>query len=269
MKKMIAPSMTLLAVFCASSAFATEQKLGTQTGQELGLSLSYYQFEVSDVDIEGDKLTDTELDGAKIGVDYTTTMALQNDWFFKLNGRLAYGEVDASSKFNGASLNLDNNSDLYYEIRPLVGKDFSITNGTLAPYLGFGYRYLRNELSGNDETGSFEFDRTSQYYYLPVGLIYRAALDSQSLLETTLEYDYLIQGEQDSDISVGSLSVSSENTQNNGYGIKFSSLYRINDIAFGPYIDYWSIDKSDLSDVGYYEPSNETFEVGIKASMRF
>lgn len=44
----------------------------------------------------------------------------------------------------------------------------------------------------------------------------------------------------------------------------FSSLYRINDLAFGPYIDYWNIDKSDLSDVGYYEPGNETFEVVLK-----
>lgn len=85
-------------------------------------------------------------------------------------------------------------------------------------------------------------------------MIYRAALDSQSQLETTLEYDYLIRGEQDSDISADGSSDSSENTQNNGYGIKFSSLYRINDLAFGPYIDYWNIDKSDLSDVGYYEP---------------
>jgi hypothetical protein len=269
MKTMLAPSLALLTVFCASSVFAATA-LRTETGQELGLSVSYYQFEVSDVDLDDDyRLTGTELDGVKIGIDYTTTMALQNDWFFKINGRLAYGQVDASAEANGNSLNLDDNSDLYYEIRPLLGKDFFIPQAILAPYIGFGYRHLRNELSGNDETGAFDFDRTSQYYYLPVGLIYRAALDSQSQLETTLEYDYLIRGEQESDISAGGSSDSSENTQNNGYGIKFSSLYRINDLAVGPYIDYWNIDKSDLSDVGYYEPGNETFEVGVKASMRF
>ena len=86
MKKMIAPSMTLLAVFCASSAFATEQKLGTQTGQELGVSLSSYKYEESSLDVKNE--------GIKLGVDYTTTMAAQNDWFFKINGRVAYGKVD-------------------------------------------------------------------------------------------------------------------------------------------------------------------------------
>ena len=63
MKKMIAPSMTLFAVFCATSAFATGQTLGTQTGQELGVSLSSYKYEEPSLDVKND--------GIKLGADYT------------------------------------------------------------------------------------------------------------------------------------------------------------------------------------------------------
>lgn len=51
MKTMLAPSLALLTVFCASSVFAAPA-LRTETGQELGLSVSYYKFEVSDVDLD-------------------------------------------------------------------------------------------------------------------------------------------------------------------------------------------------------------------------
>ncbi|WP_316673312.1 hypothetical protein [uncultured Tolumonas sp.] len=84
MQKMIAPSMTLLAVFCATSAFATEQTLGTQTGQELGVSLSSYKYEEPDFEPG----LDVKSDGIKLGADYTSTMAGPTGWFFKFNGRL-------------------------------------------------------------------------------------------------------------------------------------------------------------------------------------
>ena len=91
------------------------------------------------------------------------------------------------------------------------------------------------------------------------------------------EFDYLIRGEQTSELSdVSSDYPDIENRQDSGYGIKFSSMYRVNDFAIGPYIDYWNIDKSDTevfsdSTGTYYgyEPKNTTVEFGIKASMRF
>ncbi len=264
MKKMIAPSMTLLAVFCATSAFATEQTLGTQTGQELGVSLSSYKYEEPSLDVKND--------GIKLGVDYTTTMAVQNDWFIKLNGRFAYGKVDYTG--SGTS---DNNPDYYYEIRPLFGKDHVVGNTVWAPYTGFGFRYLNNDSRGETSTGYWGYQRSSRYYYLPIGVTNRFALDNRSVLESMVEFDYLIRGQQKSKLSDVSASYPDlDNRQDSGYGIKFSSMYRVNDFAIGPYIDYWNINKSDTvifsdstSTYYGYEPKNTTVEFGIKASMRF
>lgn len=256
--------MTLLAVFCATSAFATEQTLGTQTGQELGVSLSSYKYEEPSLDVKND--------GIKLGVDYTTTMAVQNDWFIKLNGRFAYGKVDYTG--SGTS---DNNPDYYYEIRPLFGKDHVVGNTVWAPYTGFGFRYLNNDSRGETSTGYWGYQRSSRYYYLPIGVTNRFALDNRSVLESMVEFDYLIRGQQKSKLSDVSASYPDlDNRQDSGYGIKFSSMYRVNDFAIGPYIDYWNINKSDTvifsdstSTYYGYEPKNTTVEFGIKASMRF
>ncbi len=264
MKKMIAPCMTLVAVFGATSAFATEQTLGTQTGQELGVSLSSYKYEEPSLDVKND--------GIKLGVDYTTTMAVQNDWFFKVNGRFAYGKVDYTG--SGTS---DNNPDYYYEIRPLFGKDHIIGNTVWAPYTGFGFRYLNNDSRRETSTGYWGYQRISHYYYLPIGVSNRFALDNGSVLDSAIEFDYLIRGQQTSKLSdVSSDYPDLKNRQDSGYGIKFSSMYRVNDFAIGPYIDYWNINKSDSvvfsaggSTYTGYEPKNTTVEFGIKASMRF
>nr|WP_321268963.1 hypothetical protein [uncultured Tolumonas sp.] len=264
MKKMIAPCMTLVAVFGATSAFATEQTLGTQTGQELGVSVSSYKYEEPSLDVKND--------GIKLGVDYTTTMAAQNDWFFKLNGRFAYGKVDYTG--SGTS---DNNPDYYLEVRPLFGKDHVLGNNVLAPYTGLGFRYLRNDSRGETSTGYWGYQRESHYYYLPVGVNHRFSLNNTAVLDSMLELDYLITGQQTSKLSdVSSDYPDLKNRQDSGYGIKFSSMYRVNDFAIGPYVDYWNINKSDTvifsdstSTYYGYEPKNNTVEIGIKASMRF
>ncbi len=264
MKKMITPSIAVLAAFCAVSASASDKTLGTQTGQELGVSVSDYTYKEPSLAVKND--------GIKLGVDYTTSMSLQNDWFFKLNGRFAYGKVDYSG--SGTS---DNNPDYYLEVRPLFGKDHMMGNSVLAPYTGFGFRYLKNDSRGETSTGYWGYQRESRYYYLPIGVNHRISINTDSVLDSMFEFDYLLRGQQTSQLSDASSDYPDlNNRQDSGYGLKFSSMYRINDLAVGPYIDYWNINKSDVvvfsdgSSTYYgYEPHNTTLEFGIKASLRF
>lgn len=270
---------TIAAVLVSSSAaFATD--LSTQTGQELGITLSQYYYEEPDLQTDSGNI-DVKLKGLHIGADYTTTMAFENDWFFKVDGRVAYGKVDYSG-----SGSHDGEPNLYFDIRPLFGKDYAVNSSVLAPYTGFGYRYLHNDGQGLTDTGYWGYRRQSQYFYLPIGVTHRFALDSNAILETNLEFDYLLKGVQKSymsdGIGYGGITASEDvkNDQNRGYGFRLSSMYRVNNLAIGPYFNYWKIQDSEVSSFLYerngtvyrsygIEPSNHTVEFGIKASMRF
>ncbi len=120
-------------------------------------------------------------------------------------------------------------------------------NSVLAPYTGFGFRYLKNDSRGETSTGYWGYQRESRYYYLPIGVNHRISINTDSVLDSMFEFDYLLRGQQTSQLSDASSDYPDlNNRQDSGYGLKFSSMYRINDLAVGPYIDYWNINKSDV-----------------------
>jgi len=250
--------LTAAAVLVSSStAFATD--VSTQTGQELGLTLSQYTYKEPGV---------MKIDGIHIGAEYSTTMSLENDWFIGLNGRFAYGKPDYSSSDSGS---LNNNPNWFFDIRPLFGKDIQVGASVITPYTGFGFRMLDNDLRGTTSTGYMGYERKSRYYYLPIGVTHHVAIDAQSQLVSTIEFDYLLRGKQTSKLSAFEGYSDVDNRQDSGYGFKLSSMYHVDDYAVGPYLDYWKIDESDLDDTYgvFFEPKNRTVEFGIKASMRF
>lgn len=244
-------------------ALAVNQ-LRTHSGQEVGLSFSHYQYKEPDL---------MKLEGNKFGIDYTTTLMLDQDqqWFMKITGRYAFGDVNYDSNGTGSSKGED---DWYTDIRALFGKDVDFGSQVLAPFSGLGFRYLDNDGSGvTTTTGHYGYMRSSNYVYLPLGAIHRFSLGVSSLLETTLEADFLVYGKQKSYLSGATI----ENKQREGYGFRFSSLYRQGPWAIGPYYNYWKISKSETMGVydtsgGYWifwEPRNNTNEYGIKASYSF
>lgn len=46
-------------------------------------------------------------------------------------------------------------------------------NSVWAPYTGFGFRYLNNDSRGETSTGYWGYQRSSHYYYLPIGVTNR------------------------------------------------------------------------------------------------
>ncbi|PJA79867.1 MAG: hypothetical protein CO148_05730 [Nitrospirae bacterium CG_4_9_14_3_um_filter_41_27] len=62
----------------------------------------------------------------------------------KAEGRLSYGWVDYSN-----SGTMDDIDDYIWELRGLGGYDFSVLKASiLTPYIGIGYRYLNDDMSG-------------------------------------------------------------------------------------------------------------------------
>lgn len=238
--------------------------LKTQTGNDMGLSLSSYQYQEPGF---------MSSKGIKMGLDLHATKVLQNDQFIRGDLRYAFGSVD----YNGSG-SASGEPDWYIEARGLVGKDWAINDAVLAAYTGVGYRYLFNDGRGITSTGFWGYRRESNYFYLPIGINHRRALNDQARLVSTLEYDHLLAGKQISRLSDGGYGDSDiTNNQSSGYGLKLSIMYEKRKWAIGPYAHYWNIGQSDLSIVFRNgipfmigaEPKNDTVEFGLKASQQF
>jgi hypothetical protein len=259
-------AFTVLAV--PSLASAQQFSLKTQPGKEVGLSASYYKYQEPSLAV-------TEK-GAKAGIDFAWTATPHDDWFIRGDGRLALGRNDytGSGTKNG-------NPDWYAELRGTAGKDFENDGYSLSPYLGVGYRFLANDLRGSTSTGALGYRRTSQYLYVPAGVVHRLALASDARLSSTLEFDYLVQGWQNSYLSnVSTLVPDQTNRQHRGFGVRASMYYEKANWSFGPWFQYWSINQSATTSatvtalgnsfpVFFFEPQNKTAEIGLRAGYKF
>lgn len=221
--------------------------------------------------------------GIKEGLDLRATRALENEQFIRGELRYAFGTVDYNSDGSGSAIG---EPDWYIETRVLIiGKDWLVNDAAIAPYIGFGYRYLFNDARGSTSAGYWGYRRESNYIYLPIGFIHRTLLKDHARLVSTLEYDHLLAGKQISRLSDGGYGHSDvTNKQTSGYGLKLNFMYEQGSWAIGPYTHFWNIGKSDWvpwhrngipvldsygRPLGGVEPQNNTVEFGLKASYKF
>jgi hypothetical protein len=266
-------------IFIASTIMLAPQAFSdTKIESELGLATSYYRYQEPNF---------MSLRAINLGANYIGTLIFQNDWFIR--GDLAATVSGGAHYSSNRTGSLDDEKNWYTDIRAFVGKNLAFENYALAPYVGFGYRYLDNDSKGMvSSTGNPGYRRTSNYYYLPIGITHKFDLKSQSKLVTNIEFDYFLIGKQTNYFSDFSIVVTDygecfgrdfTNTQKYGYGARFSTMYQINNWSVGPYINYWHIStsdsvagllKTDMSGFVYYiEPKNNTIETGLKVSVLF
>ena len=269
MKRITALLGAIAILTVMTPAHAESSDLETQTGNDIGLSLSSYQYQEPGI---------MSLKGAKMGMDLHIVKVSEDDdvLIFRGDLRFAAGTVDYNSVNSGSA---SGEPDWYIEARALAGKDWAINDAVISPYAGLGYRYLFNDGRGITSTGYGGYRRQSNYIYLPVGLFHRIALKDQARLESMLEYDQLLAGTQISSLSdVGGGYSDVTNKQSSGYGLRMSIMYQRNKWAVGPYVYYWNIGQSDIvpeiqngvpTGYGLVEPENNTVEFGLKASQQF
>ena len=245
---------------------AASRNLKTKTSSDLGISLSSYNYEEPGY---------MSSEGAKVGLDLHVTDVTQDNNFIRFDLRYAFGSVDYSSPISGTA---NGEPDWYVETRMLFGTDKSTKNSVFSPYAGLGYRYLFNDARGVTSSGASGYRRESNYVYLPVGVIHRTALQDQSKLLSTLEFDLLLTGKQVSRLSDTGLLQDATNTQSSGYGLKLSVIYENENGAIGPYVNYWNIAQSNTVALYYpngtlygtgFEPKNNTIEFGLMANQQF
>ena len=233
---------------------------------ELGIGLSHITYEEPDFNLKEE--------GIMYGIAGSYTY--HNKFMFKLEGNGSLGTVDYSSSSSGE---IDNIRNYLLEARVLLGYDFSLSpSSLLTPYIGFGYRYLNDDPSGKISSfGARGYERESNYFYSPIGLMAWIKLGQGWVVGPMAEYDYLWKGKQRShlgDAITGFPTI--ENEQRTGYGlrgsVKFQKMFTGIGLNIEPFIKYWNIKRSENEyfNSGYfYEPRNNSTEYGLILSAVF
>jgi hypothetical protein len=248
----------------------------------LGLEISYITYEEPDVNVEENGVMVGILGEYNYRPEGETILGIID--VLHLDARGAFGQMD----YEGSGT-IDDINNYLFEGRAWVGKDFDfLSGGRLTPYVGIGYRMLYDDGGGLiSSTGAGAYDRRSQYVYLPIGFELRSAETiNRWKFGLDAEYDHFLHGWQYSDISGfltsgGAIILGdSYNEQDKGYGLR-GAIHIIKkgegmDIDLAPYIRYWNIEDSDVDVVstsagsaGFYEPHNESTEIGVRISILF
>lgn len=242
---------------------AQPNPLLNRRGWEAGGQISSYRYEEPNF---------MKLSGGRIGGVGAYTFTFPNRVYLRIDGRASYGLLDYESVGTGTQ---DDVPDFTTEARVVVGYDFLAGESVaLSPYIGFGYRYLYNDLTGYSSTGAVGYERISQYIYVPIGITMRFRAAERLVIAPTLEYDWFLRGRQESYLSDTGLGYSdATNTQKNGRGYRAYLMFETRRWSLGPYTHYWKIKDSDVVQIApgtfAFEPENTTREYGVEFRWRF
>jgi hypothetical protein len=255
----LAGALLLLACSGALARDPADARLSTRPGLEIGGQAAYYDYKEPNF---------AEIKGNRLGLIGAWT-AVGPGIFVRLDLRASYGSLD----YHGSG-SISGVPDLIFETRAVTGFDWVFDNTTLSPYVGLGYRYLYDDLTGYSSTGAAGYRRYSNYLYAPAGMTLRIGLDANWVFAPTAEYDFFIQGKQKSMLSDANAAFSNvTNTQNKGYGYRLYLMFEKEKLAVGPYLHYWHIQDSDVQPIGGgfsgLEPENFTREYGLELRYRF
>lgn len=253
-QKLIAMVITCFMFVGVGNGFAGELQ---KHALELGPEISYIEYKEPGVMKEN---------GWMYGIVGSYTY--HDKLMLKAEGRLSYGWVDYSN-----SGTMDDIDDYIWELRGLGGYDFSVLKASiLTPYIGIGYRYLNDDMSGRTtSTGVAGYEREINYTYSPIGIEMTTTFENGWSIGAMLEYDYFWDGTVKSHLGDVPGYYDIENDQDEGYGIRGSIKLKkkgekIN-FVIAPFIRYWNIKDSktttDPAGTTWIEPKNHSTEYGI------
>lgn len=195
----------------------------------------------------------------------------------------AYGRMD----YEGSG-RIKDIPDMLFEMRALAGpRLYKTSSSSLHLYAGVAQRYLSDDSSGmNSTTGALGYSRQQYYWYVPVGLHWRYAMQNGWQVALRAEQDIFIKGRNYSGLSdaCGGSDGTFNQYQGTGYRIAINLMVpygnNLNYVAIEPYYRHWEVDDSDSQLVYtpdcqgggssyYYEPENTSDEAGIAVRWVF
>jgi hypothetical protein len=218
--------------------------------------------------------------GHLFGVNGSYRLTWKDNLFLQPEGRILSGKHDYRSGCKEEIYNKTKRNDpvLLYETRLLAGGRIPLmTNLTLSPYMGIGYRFKSDdgEKVKFSDGGRLAY-RKSNYVYIPFGAYVDYTINDAWAVSLKGEYDWMIKGwHYDRNKRTGSKIFK----QPNGYGLKGEVsvyyLYKKIKFSISPYINYWNIRNSKIVTAvpypysGAMEPYNITWESGMRLGVTF
>ena len=195
-----------------------------------------------------------------------------NSSLWKLLYTIEYSEGRVNYTSNGTGTMVKD----YYRgrLETYLSKEIYVNQKRARSYIGLGYRELfDNSANQLSSTGAIGYNRISQYYFLPVGMIWYIN-DSWSLKS---QYNYLLDGKQTSYLKnafPATYNVNPINTQRIGGGFDFTLNKKLNSnwYSYG-FFRHWNLGESDMvscsASLNCIEPKNSTNEIGVGISFAF
>ncbi|MGE0348998.1 hypothetical protein [Hydrogenophaga sp.] len=226
-------------------------ELGVTTHTEL-----YEEFGTSNQKIMQEK-------GALIGVKGAVTRHLGPDRKLIVAGEIAMGESDYTGSFIGGNYGeLRFNGQSRYLLDVSVAYKQSIPQWSdVAFSAGVGYRRLTDNLQ---EAGPAGYQRVNDRIYLALG-VEKPFHSGNWTISPGLNYRSALWGNQYSALSGG---LDKKQKDASGFELYVNFAHKPSRITLTPFLRTWSADDSEVTR-GFYEPRNDTREVGVALTYRF
>lgn len=209
---------------------------------------------------------------------YMTLSGNPADWLsLQAFGSLAGGNLRYEGQsFDGYPLEFDVPSFLF-NTRGLAGFPLMADSVTLTPFIGFGVRFLDEDLKRNYDNG---YRRQTTYLYTPIGLAMSVAAPGWTY-GLRAEYDLFWTGlNRNRDVPLGDGGTRTITVrQDTGYGIQAAvfaqrQLNRILSLTVEPFLTYWDICPSDVERVwlrdytyDFQRLANQTWVYGLRVGL--
>lgn len=211
----------------------------------------------------------TKLTGTMIGVQGSWVLHLGRN-FLVVNPRYAASK----QKYKNITSNLESRGhNSLFEARGLFGRDFDLmADAVISPYLGLGYRSLRNQAGKNLGNQNWGHLSGTDYLYVPVGFDTQVRIQDMWRFIANAELDLILNA------GIRATRFGSKNQTHTskgfglrssmGVGVDFASLT----LEAKPFYRYWSVDASGhkCSFCGKHShPKNSSSEFGFGVSLKF